>query len=251
MDKTVFPRWFLRLQADREQWNSGNGGISKGPATLPNSNSTSLRILKDMMSSREGPIFGFRTAVFEPGTVACTPRRNPKVKPSSRKLTSSGGYPCKYGLMALKSTGVGSLGTNTIAGSCAVGSPGSLSTGHFLPSFPCLLLWGKFSLWVLSLGGGPSRLRQFFKEWPRLRCGHEWFQVQPLRVQSPPLWSEKQKPAGTWCWEVLGPLFLWGAYPWLGAGPGPENNIASMSRPVFIWPHLMEPSATPRLNASS
>ena len=193
MDKTVFPQWFLRLQTDRGTMKFWKRWRIKGP-----SHPTQLHFFANL--KRHDVLQGrlhFWTAVFEPGTVACTPRRNPKVKPSSRKLTSSGGYPCKYGLMALKSTGVGSLGTNTMAGSCAVGSPGSLSTGHFLPSFPCLLLWGKFSLWVLSLGGGPSRLRQFFKEWPLLHYGHEWFQVQPLRVQSPPLWSEKQKPAGT------------------------------------------------------
>ena len=97
-----------------------------------------------------------------------------------------------------------------------MGSHSFLSTGHFLPSFPCLLLWGRFSLWVLSLGRGPSRLWQFFKEWPQLHCGHQWFQVQPLCVQSPLLWSEKQKPGGDMVLRsiLLGSLSSVGSWAW-------------------------------------
>ena len=46
-------------------------------------------------------------------------------------------------------------------------------------------------------------------------------------------------------WEVWAPLFLiWGACPRLGDGDGLENNMASMTSPAFIGPHLLtEPSA--------
>ena len=101
MDKTVFLRWFSWLKMDRWTMKFWKRWHIKGPG-----HSTQLNLLVNLKRHLLQGRLHFWIPHCNIWTRHCSsyPRQNPKVKTSSRKLTSSWGYPCKYGLMALKST---------------------------------------------------------------------------------------------------------------------------------------------------